>query len=146
MTTVPKKRSRSPDLAGISNYKRLRLIEDLQSLSLSDNASSTSKRVTTKVVADEAWKNNQQVWKVVSGQDNVNKDIYGTIWDSIRSSNLQVIKWYDGALLVYTSWLVWFQSQNGASGSREMEVDSAEDAATYHEYNGYGYEPMLLDD
>ncbi|CEP61915.1 uncharacterized protein LALA0_S04e03554g [Lachancea lanzarotensis] len=149
MTVFSKKRSRSPDLGGISKYKRQRLIEDLQSLSISDNASG-SRKATTKVVLEDAWKNDQQVWKIASGNDSVNKDIYGPIWDSIRSSNLQVIKWYDSAQLLYTSWLVWVQSRNRASGGGiEMEIDTgngAHSASVYHEYSGYGYEPMLLDD
>ncbi|SCU84927.1 LADA_0D04698g1_1 [Lachancea dasiensis] len=144
MPTFRMKRPRSPDSAGISNYKRQRLIEDLQNLSISDKSPSTPVAgvTTAKVVPDAL---NDEIWKAVSGQRTAGDDIYGQLWSRIRSSNLQVIKWYDGPKLVYLSWLFWFQRE---TNSKEMEVeDIYHDQNTHNEgnYNGYGFEPMLID-
>ncbi|SCV03120.1 LAME_0H07866g1_1 [Lachancea meyersii CBS 8951] len=142
MPSFSMKRSRSPDFVGISNYKRQRLIEDLQNLSISDNATGSTSSAT-KVVADNNWIDNQQIWKVVSGQKDANNDIYRPIWESIRDSNLQVIKWYDSASLVYRSWLLWYHQKQ--ADEMDMEIDEDGHTTTYQENDDYGYEPMLLD-
>ncbi|CAR23582.1 hypothetical protein ACU8KH_03180 [Lachancea thermotolerans] len=121
------KRPHSPDFTGIANYKRLRLIEDLQNLSISDNT-------TTRVVPEA---NSDQVWKVVSGQNQADKKFYDRIWDDIRKDRLKVIKWYDGAKLIYQAWLIWLQARSGSA----MEVDNDQG----HEWNEFGCEPMLVD-
>ncbi|CUS24461.1 LAQU0S16e02234g1_1 [Lachancea quebecensis] len=121
------KRPHSPDFTGIANYKRLRLIEDLQNLSISDNT-------TTRVVPET---NPDQVWKIVSGQSQADRKFYDRVWDDIRKDRLKVIKWYDGAKLLYQAWLIWLRSRSGT----EMEVDDDQN----QEFNDYGCEPMLVD-
>ncbi|SCU95008.1 LANO_0E08966g1_1 [Lachancea nothofagi CBS 11611] len=136
MPIFPMKRARSTDAVGISNYKRQRLIEDLQNLRISENAT------TTKVISDKSI--NDKVWKAISGRRSMDSDVYDDIWDTFRSRNLQVIKWYDSAKLLYLSWLAWYQVQHGELGSGVIHQAPLQ-GQEHEDYRGYGYEPMLID-
>lgn len=144
------KRSRSPDNIGISNYKRQRLIQDLENLSIStdtlsrrtqtkDKASLTSSKHASLHIVPNAIKD--RIWGLIekdSSNDSSSAKLYDKIWEEIKASNLQVIKWYNTAELVYRTWFAWFQKQRGLFNiERDVNMDVDED--------DYGYEPMDID-
>lgn len=144
------KRSHSPDNIGISNYKRQRLIQDLENLSIStdtlsrrtqmkEKASLTSSKHAGLHIVPNAIKD--RIWGLIekdSSNDSSSAKLYDKIWEEIKASNLQVIKWYNTAELVYRTWFAWFQKQRGLFNmERDVNMDVDED--------DYGYEPMDVD-
>lgn len=128
------KRPHSPDDNGISNYKRTRLIEDLQNLTIND-------KTPTKVVKKYG---DDQVWKLVSGQSRVEGDLFDRILGDLRKDNLKVIKWYDGAKLIYQAWLAWFEAQ--IVGQMEIDdLNGQSDGRLDERLDEFGYEPMAID-
>lgn len=154
MPIIHMKRPHSPCDIGISNYKRQRLIEDLQNLSISDTPNirrvenvdiSKNSAVNSKILPQAV---KDQVWDLVKNggrsKDPKNR-IYDKIWETIRDSNLQVIKWYNGAELVYKQWLLWFQKYSlGFLNEKENDMDVDEGDVMGGD-GAYGYEPMVID-
>ncbi|CAL9738183.1 hypothetical protein MOSE0_N05160 [Monosporozyma servazzii] len=128
MAFFKSKRPHSPyisnDATGISNYKRVKLIQDFERLSLGgdvkydrdayarDMASPITKMVDTQINLPKSVKNklireglNQH------NTDNVTADeiIYAKIRDWIREDAMQIIPWVDWKILLYNQWFQWFQ-------------------------------------
>lgn len=96
-----KKRPHSPDLYAIDRYKRTKLIEDLEKLSLNDTAQKIQvvDHKKEKPPQKELVKNGETEWVITQ------------IMDQLRSDAMQVIVWFDRDELLYTMWLCWYKSR-----------------------------------
>lgn len=131
MSAQPKfkiKRPHSPDHVGICNYKKQRLLFDLESLSLRDDKNPQ---------LEQRWRNHQRhVQKNDLSSETVDEMYvpYATanhplkvlqsdqasLWDSnlvyarlsksVKEAQLQVVKWTDMRQLCHAQWLQWLQN------------------------------------
>ncbi|CAL9732686.1 hypothetical protein MOUN0_O03620 [Monosporozyma unispora] len=115
----------SSDAIGISNYKRIRLIEDFERLSLGGNVSydrdaytrdmgsSVTKVVDTQINLPKSVKNKlirEELNQQDSGHATADEIIYSKIRDWIREDAMQIVRWVDWKTLLYEQWLKWFQT------------------------------------
>lgn len=134
------KRSRVSDNIGILNYKRQRLIYDLENLRVSDDqlARPINARkhenitIQCKFIPDTL---KDYVWNLIN-TDNTSSTskIYNKIWETIRNSNFQVIKWINWVDYIYQQWIRWYHFKN-IHPDRNTDVDMDIDYETsQHEY------------
>lgn len=125
------KRPHSPingsDSIGILNYKRIKLIEDFERLSLSDNntvkhdrdpyaknmCNPVTKVVKTKINLPKSVKSKviRKVLSVHRDKDHMdsNEIIYSRIYDWIREDSMKLIPWVDWRDKIYKMWLHWYK-------------------------------------
>ncbi|KAL3233762.1 hypothetical protein RNJ44_03802 [Nakaseomyces bracarensis] len=98
-----KKRPHSPDLYAIDRYKRTKLIEDLEKLSLNDSSQKIQvvdhKKAEKLNKGDETSTYGETQWVITQ------------IMDQLRSDAMQVIVWFDRDELLYSKWLTWYRSK-----------------------------------
>lgn len=96
-----KKRPHSPDLPSVDTYKRTKLLEDLEKLSLNDSPPQKIQVVDHKKEKQrkEPLQNGETEW------------ILTQIMDQLKSDAMQVIVWFDRDELLYTVWLRWYKSR-----------------------------------
>lgn len=136
MAFFKSKRPHSPynssDATGILNYKRIKLIEDFERLSLGgdakydrdayarDMASPVTKMVDTQINLPKSVKNKliREEFKQHDA-DNATPDdiIYAKIRDWIREDAMQLVPWVDLKKLLYNQWFQWFQGFYWKQGS-----------------------------
>lgn len=125
------KRPRSPDLIGIDNYKKQRLLQEFENLRIS-NATISKTQQGKQNLGLSSLRNviNKKMWTIVEkemSQNSGNDQIYKHIWDTVRASNLRIIKWYDWRQILYYTWLNWFQNMtnlNSESGYLDNAIQS----------------------
>ncbi|KAG0673813.1 hypothetical protein C6P43_001029 [Kluyveromyces marxianus] len=143
------KRPRSPDLIGIENYKRQRLIYDFEHLSLGSRSNDGVKKHKLDsglssfktVVSKRMW---EAVERELSGS-NKNDKLYEKIFEQLRQYSMQIIKWYDWRTVIRDMWTKWciyknisilgytFSNTNGnldADMDIDMDMEFATDAET----------------
>lgn len=128
MSAQPKfkiKRPHSPDHIGICNYKKQRLLYDLESLNLHDDKN---------LQMEQRWRNHQRHLENNDLHSDSTDDMYlpyttashplkvlqsdhALAWDtnliysklkrSARDAQLQVVKWVDTNKLAYAQWVEW---------------------------------------
>ncbi|QLL32586.1 hypothetical protein HG536_0D01080 [Torulaspora globosa] len=123
------KRPHSPDHIGICNYKKQRLLYDLESLNLNDDKS---------LQMEQRWRNHQRYvenneiysdsvdemylpytssshpLKVLQSDHAISWEtdlLYSRLRKSARDARLQVVKWEDMKKLAYTQWLEWIRKR-----------------------------------
>ncbi|SCU91749.1 LAMI_0E07096g1_1 [Lachancea mirantina] len=147
MKMTPMKRVRNSDPVGISNYKRQRLVQDLQNLSLNETSNVRNKALNDgrEVVGGHVLPDvlREQVWRLVreSDRNGSRNNIYEKVWQKIRDDNMQVIRWYNAVELVYKMWLNWVRRTPWITSQTDhighvMDVDMDLDDVD---------EPMLID-
>ncbi|GAV53667.1 hypothetical protein ZYGR_0AK01690 [Zygosaccharomyces rouxii] len=143
------KRAHSPESVGINNYKKQRLIQDFERLSLKDS----SRGAQSQVVASN---NNlldhigidiisipKDVKERVRRLRNTNtyndeKLVYEKLREAIRNEHLQIIRWHDPLEIVYQQWLRWIQSRWVAWPAQPYLNDNDNDIYNYNNsYGGY---------
>lgn len=119
------KRPRSPDFIGIYNYKKQRLIEDLENLSIGDGPNLKSRKYLQtssngpihepSPIVDDLYLpyvTKHQALKLLN-TDHVSSDdnsrLYSKLKELVRNEILQVVKWVDLPNLAYTQWVNWFR-------------------------------------
>lgn len=133
MTFFKLKRHHSPfersGSIGISNYKRIKLIEDFEKLSLSDNNTTirydrdsyikdmgnpVTQIVKTKINLPKSIKNRivRNVLSDPRDRDQIDNDgiVYSRIYDWIREESMKLIPWIDWRKQIYQMWLRWYQN------------------------------------
>lgn len=119
------KRPHSPDHIGIHNYKKQRLLFDLENLSLHDdknlqrqhqlhNSRRYPQRSNDSSVDDIyiPYATSSHPLKLLQNDNSVLRDsdlLYSKLKKLARDEALQMIKWVDMQHLVYTQWFQWFQ-------------------------------------
>ncbi|CAI4053380.1 uncharacterized protein SKDI_16G2010 [Saccharomyces kudriavzevii IFO 1802] len=126
-----RKRNHSPDPIGIDNYKRKRLIIDLENLSLNEKGpkstySDDSNLIHSNIalsddIHDKALK---EIIKYSTGKNHDSGSIYDRIWERLREEKLQVIKWADYKKVAYLNWWMWFQDQFATKCTYDGETDT----------------------
>lgn len=126
-----RKRNHSPDPIGIDNYKRKRLIIDLENLSLDDTGPKKAREDDNNLVHnniafsdaihDKALKD---IIKSSTGNDHHGGSIYDKIWERLREERLQVIKWVDYKEVAYSNWWRWFHNQFAPKSTDDEEADT----------------------
>lgn len=123
------KRPHSPDHIGICNYKKQRLLYDLESLNLNDDKN---------VQMEQRWRNHQRYvenndiysdstdemylpyrtsshpLKVLQSDNAIPWEtdlLYSRLRQSARDAKLQVVKWEDMKKLAYTQWVIWIRKR-----------------------------------
>lgn len=131
MTYYKLKRPHSPvnsgDSIGILNYKRIKLIEDFERLSLSDNnavnydrdsyikdmGNPVTKLVKAKINLPKSVKN-KVIRKILSAyrdKDQMDGEVLicSRIYDWIKEDSMKLIPWVDWKGTIYEMWLRWYQ-------------------------------------
>lgn len=119
------KRPHSPDHIGIRNYKKQRLIFDLENLSLHDDKNIQRQRHLQNSrrypqYTEDSTSEGLYVPQTASGhplkllesEGSVLSDselIYHKLKRVLREKSLQVIRWSDPRWLLYNQWFRWFQ-------------------------------------
>ncbi|AJW02239.1 hypothetical protein H806_YJM1386P00187 [Saccharomyces cerevisiae YJM1386] len=126
-----RKRNHSPDPIGIDNYKRKRLIIDLENLSLNDKGPKNGHAddnnlihnniVFTDAIDDKALK---EIIKCSTSKRGDNDLFYDKIWERLREKRLQIIKWVDYKEIAYLSWWKWFHNQMTSKYTYDGEADT----------------------
>ncbi|EJS41364.1 YPL071C [Saccharomyces arboricola H-6] len=126
-----RKRNHSPDPIGIDNYKRKRLIIDLENLSLNeegpknldpDDSNLIQNNIAySDVIHDKALKD---IIKQSTGKNYDGGSVYDKIWERLREDRLQVIKWADYKEVAYLNWWRWFHGQFASECTYEDETDT----------------------
>lgn len=128
MTSFKLKRPHSPfdynnDSVGISNYKRQKLIEDFERLSIGevkydedayikDVGSPVTKIVSAHINLPDSVKNKviREEMNNIRELNTTDDIIYSKIRDWIREDAMQIVPWIDWKYHIYTMWWRWFQS------------------------------------
>ncbi|QLQ79462.1 hypothetical protein HG537_0C01090 [Torulaspora globosa] len=143
------KRPHSPDHIGICNYKKQRLLYDLESLNLNDDKNlqmeqrwrNHQKYVENSDITDEMYvpySSSSHPLKVLQSDNAISWEtdlLYSRLRKSARDAKLQVVKWEDSKKLAYTQWLVWIRKRfteqdydyNMDSNEDYQQVDADED-------------------
>lgn len=106
-----------PDASGIERYKRQRMIQDLERLSLTDNDSTSSAGGGLQLVSSIAKKSVANATAApVTGQDSeLSSEADKKIWQRVaafwRAENMRLTKWVDWPRIIYHSWVAWYQYQ-----------------------------------
>lgn len=141
------KRSHSPDFGGFSNYKKQKLIQDFERLSLRDSSQNQ--------IVDA---NNRLLDKIGIGLISIPKDVkkcvkglrdnntytderlvYEKLREVIQNEHSQVVRWYDPFEVVYQQWLRWVQTRWVAWPGQDYFNDSSNDRYGYENFYG-GYD------
>lgn len=113
------KRPYSPDTIGINNYKRQRLIQDFENLSISlSDDSSTYGRSSS---SNRGWRvnlpsrdNRRSSNRNKGGGTPIDMNEYQFIYEKwkeqIQFENLQIVKYVNWKLVIYGIWLSWFNA------------------------------------
>lgn len=120
------KRPHSPDHSGIFNYKKQRLLQDLENLSLAETPvfrKGDSHNVTHQHSSLSSPKDNfgsiylpyspkNHTLKLLQPDHQSLSDcdlIYNKLKELVRNEALQMVKWVDKEQLVYSQWFKWLQ-------------------------------------
>lgn len=145
------KRTRSPDLVGISNYKRQRLIQDFENLSLgTQSADRVIFHEQTDGISAFGDVLNEKLWSVVEREmrQNDNDRTYENLWNKVKEYNMQIIRWYSWPHILYDTWRKWIQSnmqRNRKAMGIDMEIDECFDREESLFLNNRGYSTPLND-
>lgn len=112
-----RKRPYPADSVGLDNYKRQKLIEDFENLSLTDRKPShgnddgvLSTVATTRIHIPELVKK-----KLMNNEGGIRDStndrtiIYAKIIDWMKEETMQLVKWNNWPLIVYHNWMNWIQ-------------------------------------
>ncbi|CAI4036806.1 hypothetical protein SMKI_16G1040 [Saccharomyces mikatae IFO 1815] len=126
-----RKRNHSPDPIGIDNYKRKRLIIDLENLSLSDKGPKKvhlddNNHVQNNIAFSDSIRDKalREILKCSANKSHDNESFYDRIWERFREEKLQVIKWADYKEVVYLNWWRWFHDQLASQCTYDEEADT----------------------
>lgn len=126
-----RKRNHSPDPIGIDNYKRKRLITDLENLSLDDRGpknghADDSNHIHNNIAFTDAIDDKvlKEIIKCSTGKCGDNASFYDKIWERLREKKLQIIKWVDYKEIAYLSWWRWFHDQLASKYTYDGGVDT----------------------
>ncbi|AQZ17201.1 YPL071C [Zygosaccharomyces parabailii] len=111
------KRPHSPDILGLHNYKKQRLIEDFENLSLNDGPRRSKASAFPKALKDidvisipkEVQKHAERLRS--SGEYTHEQLIYEKVREAMRNEAMQVVEWYDPQNVAYLQWREWTQSR-----------------------------------
>ncbi|CCK67887.1 uncharacterized protein KNAG_0A01980 [Huiozyma naganishii CBS 8797] len=131
MRTFKVKRVHSPDVGGTlesSRYKRQRLIQDFERLSINagPSPSEPTAQETTKLVCRETAVPEDVAAKLARGEGvapTVDSQIHSTVLEWIRREALQVVKWVDWDRWLYVHWLEWWTSKFSVDADGDVDVD-----------------------
>lgn len=146
------KRPHSPDYSGIFNYKKQRLLQDLENLSIGESpafrkgdshntrdqhSSLTSPKdkvgsiylpYSTKSHAIKLLQTDQQS---LSDYDL----IYTKLKEIVRNEALQMVKWVDRKQLIYSQWFKWLQRHElSHENDFDMDDDYKEDISEHRKF------------
>lgn len=122
-TRFKTKRPRSPDLIGIHNYKKQRLIEDLENLTIGDSSEAKSRRFWQKAskglvsepdsVVEGIYMPHRTKVQALAllASDHVDDHsiLYSKLKELLRNEALQIIKRFDPRELLYSQWFTWLR-------------------------------------
>ncbi|CAR27675.1 hypothetical protein ZYGR_0N01590 [Zygosaccharomyces rouxii] len=150
-STFKLKRPHSPDSVGVNNYKKQRLIQDFEKLSLKDSSHGAQSQVVTanNNLLDEIGIGIISIPKDVkkrvrrlrnsSGTYNDEKLIYEKLREAIRNEHLQIIRWQDPLHVVYQQWLRWIRTRWIVWPAQPYPEDNDNDDYDYNNFYG-GYD------
>lgn len=136
------KRPHSPhtsnDAIGISNYKRARLIEDFERLSLGDGVakydqeayikdigSPVTKVVPARINLPKSVRNKlirEELNHVDTDHATTDEIIYSKLREWLREESLQMTVWMDWKRVLYQMWLRWFQETWWSWGNQNQPL------------------------
>lgn len=151
------KRPHSPDHIGIHNYKKQRLLYDLENLSLHDDENLQRQQLARNSrrypqIADDTstdtvdgvyipYTGNSHPLKLLQSKGSAFSDsdlVYHKIKMLASNDALRIIRWFDVKQLIYSQWFQWFQLRLMGQGteSNRLGLRENESFSNMQDYDG----------
>lgn len=114
-----RKRPHSPDLYAIGEFKKSKLIEDLERLSLNDDVVSENNGL--QIVDHNKFR---RPHKDDTSHPGDRKWVITQIVDLMRAESLQVIPWIDYKQFAYNEWLKWYKIKLLSDDTLMIDIDN----------------------
>ncbi|CCE65518.1 hypothetical protein TPHA_0L01650 [Tetrapisispora phaffii CBS 4417] len=122
------KRPHSPDVIGMENYKKQRLLEDFSNLNISNTNKSKAPSISNSNV--NILKTHSSILKIGKDANDINSYndmILQKFRNELINHSLQVVVWRDYKTLIYENWLKWYISRHNDFNAYDMHDDDDED-------------------